>query len=71
MKKQESTIWELRDNIKCANLYIKGVSRRRIERKWDQKCIWRNYVWKFPKPQEGNRYSGGGKTEDPKQDEPK
>ena len=44
-------------------------SRRRIKKKGDWKCIWRNYGWKLPKPKEGHRYPGTGNTEGSKQDE--
>ena len=39
------------------------------KREGDQKCMWRNYSWKLPKPKEGNRYPGTESTEGPKQDE--
>ena len=32
----------------------------------DQKCIWGNYDWKLPKPEEGNRYPDTGSIEGPK-----
>ena len=39
----------------------------RIGKEEDQKCFWRNYGWKLSKPEEGNRFSGLGNTEGPKQ----
>ena len=41
------------------------------KRERDQICTWENYDWKLPKPKEVNRYLGTGRTENPKQDEPK
>ena len=35
-----------------------------------EKCIWRNYGWKLPKPKERNWYPGVGSTKGPKQDKP-
>ena len=44
-------------------------SRRRRNRKEDQKCIRIIDGWKCPKPKEGNRYPGIGSIEGPKQEE--
>ena len=65
IKKNESNIWDLWDNIKHEPYRYWG-SRGRGERR-GSKVILRNYGWKLPKSKEGNRYSGTGNTEDPKQ----
>ena len=49
----ESNIRNLWNNIKHANLSITGIPEGKKE-KGDQKCIWRSYCWKLPKPKEGN-----------------
>lgn len=60
-------LWE---TIKCANIHIIDVAEEE-EREENGKCIWRNYAWKQPKPEEENRYAGIESTEGPKQDKPK
>ena len=38
-------------------IHIIGVQEGE-ERERGQKCIWWNYGWKLPEPEEGNRYPG-------------
>ena len=61
MKKSESNVRDLQDNIKFANLHMIGIPEG--EGKEDWQCISRNYGWKLPKPKEGNKYWGIGNTE--------
>ena len=70
MKKHESNIRDLWDNIKQANLHIIGISGGKEKRKGDWKYIWRSYIWKLSKSKE-NWYQDTGSTEGPKQVEPK
>lgn len=48
-----------------------GDPRRGRKRQVDWKSILRIYGWKLSKSKEGNGYPDTGRTEDPKQDEPK
>ena len=68
LRKNVSNLWNLWETIKCANIHIIDVSEE--EREENGKCIWRNFAWKQPKPEEENRYSDIGSTEGPKQDKP-
>ena len=52
----------------CQSTHCRN-SRRRIKRKGDWKCIWRDFGWKLPKSKEEHRYPGTGSTEGSKQDE--
>ena len=67
--KNESNLRDLWNNLSKHSHY-KG-SRRRRKRERIQKCIWRNYGWKLPKPEEGSRYPDTGSTKGPQKDEPK
>ena len=69
IKKYESKIRDLLDNIKQANLCLIGIPEG--EEKEDWKYIWRNYDWKLPKSKKGNRYQDTGSIEGPLQAEPK
>ena len=53
MKKHESNIRYLWDNIKQVDLCIIGIPEG--EEKGDWRCIWRNYGWKIS-TSKGNRY---------------
>ena len=68
--KNESKVGDFWDNIKCNTIHIIGVQEGG-EREGYQTCMWRNYDWKTPKLEEGNKYPGTGSTEGPKQDEHK
>lgn len=54
---------------KNINIWLIGVQEE--EEKKGRKWIWWNYGWKFPKPEEANRYPDTGNTGCLKQDEPK
>ena len=46
-KKDENSLRDLWDNIKCTNIHIRGLRRRRErERTWEY--IWRDNSWNFP-----------------------
>ena len=69
-ERNESTIWDLWDNIKHADLCIievpEGEGKRRGSKMYLKK------LWlKTPQPKEGDRYPSTGSTEGLKQDEPK
>ena len=50
-------------------MHIRAYKRVR-EKRWSN-CISRNYGWKIQKLKERKRYPGTGRTEGPKEDEPK
>ena len=52
--KNENTLRGLWDNIKHINLCVIGNSEGEEREKVVKKYIWWNYVWKLPKPEEGN-----------------
>ena len=52
--KNENTLRGLWDNIKHINLCVIGNLEGEEIQKVVKKCIWWNYVWKLPKPEEGN-----------------
>ena len=70
-RKIESNVWDLWNNIKCANIWIIGVPEGEERERKGAKCIGWNHGWKLLEPEEGNRYPGPGITESPKQGEPK
>ena len=49
---KEWNIWDLEVTIKCTTIHIIKVPER--ERRV-QKCSGKYYVWKLPKPKDGNR----------------
>ena len=63
MKRTESSLRDLWDNIKCTR------RRREKERVWEN--FWRDYSWKFPQRGKGNSQSSLRDTKSPIQDKPK
>ena len=51
LRKNVSNLWNLWETIKCANIHIIDVSEEE-EREKNGNCIWINYAWKQPKPEE-------------------
>ena len=70
MKKHESNIRDLWDNIKQANLCIIGIPEGEEKEKGIENIFEEIISENFPKS-EGNWYQDTGSTEDPKQVEPK
>ena len=70
MKRTEDSLRDLWDNIKCTNIWIKGVpEEKRKYRVW--KKILRDYSWKFPQHGKGNNQSSPSGTKSLIQDNPR
>ena len=70
LKRNEDSLWDFWDNIKCSNIQIIGVSRRKEkERVWEK--ILRDFSWKFPQHEKGNSQSSSRSTKSHIQNKPK
>ena len=67
--KYESNTWHFGDcDIEVSqSRHNRDLQRGKIG-KGDWRNAWRNCGWRFPKPKEGDRYTGTGSTEGPKHD---
>ena len=68
MKRNEDSLRDLWDNIKCTNICIIGVPEGEEREKGPQKILEETIVETFPNM---GKETGPGTTESPKQDEPK
>ena len=71
MKRDEDSLRDLWDNIKCPNIWILGVSEEEEKKKGHEKKNWRDYSWKFPQHGKGNSQSSPRGTKSPMQDKSK
>ena len=71
MKRNEDSLWDLWDKIKCTKIHIIGILEGEEREKEPEKNIWRDNSWKLPKYRKRNIQQSPLSTESSRQGKPK